>query len=505
MPARPSVPASPSLLLPLLLGIFIALVSLFWVGFVASDDVTFATGGYGWIEDFPFVGGHGTIRYPITIPMAVSFFSFGGNEVAMILPSLLYMMGAITIAFLLIGRAAGMRAAVLALLCVVTAPLFVVQGSIANVDMPELFYQLASFALFVKGLRQTAPARWFFAAGVMAGLGFLTRETSVFIAGFYALLFIAGYQQSRWRYLWIAAGFLMIWSLELLYLGAMTGDPLFRVNIALNHDSSINRSIDVAGNFIVHPALDPLLVLLVNQEFVLLFWLGIPAAIWMMWSRKVPAEEQRLARLLGLYGMSIFVATGSAATLLPLNPRYFTAPAFVAALLLGMAIAHVWRRRRAAAALLLAVHLAANIAGAYAENRHPVYGVRVYAELAARLPEPVYTDPMTRYRATLLLKWHNAQQRGVASPPISGGLYLWNPALAATPNSRMPAEQLPAFALPRGQVIARMQPKLDPLLRLIDAVGLRPIIPAPIWDKLANRHPPVLLIRAGAAAPAQPR
>lgn len=492
---RLSILSSPLLILLLLLGGFAALVSVFWTGFVASDDVTFATGGYGWIEDFPFVGGHGTIRYPITIPLALSFLSFGGNEVALALPSLLYMIAAMAIAFQLIRSVSGKRGAILALLCVITTPLFMVQGSIANVDMPELFYQLASFALFLKGLRHSAPARWFFAAGMMAGLGFLTRETSVFIAGFYALLFFAAYQKSRWQYLWIAAGFLGIWSLELLYLGLMTGDPLYRITIALNHDSSIDRSIDVVGNFIIHPALDPLLVLLINQEFMLLFWLAIPAAAWMMLSRTVPAQEQRLARLLALYGLAIFMATGAAVTLLPLNPRYFTAPAFVAALLLGMAAAHLWQWRRGLALLLLAALLGSNMVGAYVENRHSVYGVRVYAALAARLQEPVYTDPMTRYRAELPLKWHNVRGRAIASPPQAGVLYFWNPALAATPNSRMTAEQMPDFARPPGRVIAELRPPLDPILAAAEAMGLRPLIPSSIGNKLAVRHPPVVLIR----------
>ena len=52
------------------LALFALLVALSWVGFIASDDTTYARGAYGWIEHFPYVGGHGTIRYPITVPMA---------------------------------------------------------------------------------------------------------------------------------------------------------------------------------------------------------------------------------------------------------------------------------------------------------------------------------------------------------------------------------------------------------------------------------------------------
>ena len=52
--------------------LFALLLAFAWVGFLASDDVTYARGAYGWMEHFPYVGGHGTIRYPITIPMALS-------------------------------------------------------------------------------------------------------------------------------------------------------------------------------------------------------------------------------------------------------------------------------------------------------------------------------------------------------------------------------------------------------------------------------------------------
>lgn len=491
-----------------LLLLFVALVSIFWVGFIASDDVTFANGAYGWIEEFPYVGGHGTIRYPITIPMALSFLAFGGNEVAMALPSLLYMVGALLLAWFAIGNATARNQttrapAFFALLLVVTCPLFVIQASIANVDMVELFWQFASFILFWYALDDPQPAKKLFLSGVMAGMGFLTRETAIFIAAFYALLFFTGYRLHRKYYLWIVAGFLSVWALELLYLGIMTGDPFYRINISLHHDSSIDRSVDLAGNLIIHPAIDPLLVLLFNQEFMLLFWSAIPAAIALVWRGAGDARSTQFVRLLALFGLVIFLLIGAAQTLLPLNPRYFTVPAFVAALLLGIALSRWVVDFPRAALLLLALLLGTNLVGNYVENPHNQFAARTYAKLISEQKQVITTDPMTRKRANLLLKWEGptADASAKAVPPIPGTLHFWNPVYATSPNALMDARATPSYARPSGVVVGRYQPQPNGSLRLVEAVGLRPLVPVSIWNKLAERHVEVELIRVGPAQP----
>ena len=120
-----------------------------------------------------------------------------------------------------------------------------------------------------------------------------------------------------------------------------------------------------------------------------------------------------------------------------------------------------------------------------------MFGVRVYAALAERLEQPIRTDPMTHYRAEMLLKWNNSARDAMAEPPKAGRLYLWNPALSTTPNARMSAAEAPQYARPDGQVIAVMQPGLDPVMYALDQWG----VPASLWGRLANRHAPVELIR----------
>ena len=478
---------------------FALLVAWGWVGFLGSDDVTFAIGGYGWLEDFPFVGGHGTIRYPITIPIALSFLTLGEHEFAMVLPSLLYMFGFLALTWFAVRRAGGEWLAFGALIALITCPLLVVQSSIASVDIVEMFYLFASAYLFWRCVEDGPDAKRLFFAGALAGLGFLTRETAIFIALFYAIYFAIGYRFHRGHYLWIAGGFVAVWMIEVIYLWIMTGDPLYRITISLNHDSSIDRSIDLAGNVIVHPLVDPLLVLLANQEFMALFFFAIPLGGWLCFSRSIEPKLQRFARIVAMLGLVWFVTAGAAQKLLPLNPRYFMITCASACILTGIALALLWQRgkRRWAVCLMATFLLGTNLLGTYVENKDSLFGERQLAALAAAQPQTLFhTDPMTRYRADMLLRWEKAQPRVLAEPPTAGALYFHNPKWADSANFMMTADQIPAFkAQPGWERLGSWEPQPPVITKAIEATGLSAVIPQGIWHKLRHRHPPVTLYR----------
>lgn len=323
---------------------------------------------------------------------------------------------------------------------------------------------------------------------------------------FYGLLFLAGHRFARHHYLWIAAGFLAVWGLELIYLGAMTGDPLYRFNISLHHDSSIDRTIDVAGNVIVHPAIDPLLVLLLNQEFMALFFLAGPLGAWLCFSRRVDPRLRHFAGILALFGLVWTLCVGAAQTLLPLNPRYFMISCAVACILTGIALARLFggtRKERGFALGAGALLLGGNLSGIAVENKQIMFGEHVLASLAAQHPEVVlHTDPMTRYRADLLLQWNGARGRVVAAPPGPGSVYVYNPAHADAANARMGAESVAAYR-PRPAWAASATYEAPPGLvaRLLEASGLHAAVPPAIWRKLRNAHPPVTLYRVPALEP----
>lgn len=483
--------------------VFALLVAAGWIGFLGSDDVTYARGAYGWLDHFPYVGGHGTIRYPITLPMALSFLALGGNSFAMVLPSLLYAIGFLVLVWVWVRRAGDAAMATAALFALATSPLIVIQSGIANVDAVEMFFLFASVYLTWRCLDEGPDAGRLFAAGALAGLAFLTRETAIFVALFYGLLFLAGHRFARWHYLWIACGFLAVWALELAYLGIMTGDPMYRFNISLHHDATIDRGVDLAGNTIVHPLVDPLLVLLLNQEFMALFWLAIPMGLWLCFARAIDARLQHFARIVALFGLVWFVCVGAAQKLLPLNPRYFMISCAAACMLTGIALVLLWRRKPLLAAGLAAALVGGNLVGIIVENKDSLFGERQYAAIVAAWGgEPVHTDPMTRYRADMLLKWNGGMARAKDAPPPAGALYLYNPANADRANFKMPAERMPAFKPgPGWRLLSRAEPAPSVLAVAIEGAGLRRLVPEGVWRKLRYRHPAVMLYRVAAPVP----
>src|SRR5262245_58740797 len=64
------------------------MLGLAWVGYVGSDDHSYARGALGWINEFPYVGkDHWTLRHTVVIPVALGFVIFGFREISLALPS----------------------------------------------------------------------------------------------------------------------------------------------------------------------------------------------------------------------------------------------------------------------------------------------------------------------------------------------------------------------------------------------------------------------------------
>jgi len=425
-----------------------ALLQFGWIGYLASDDAIYASGGIGWLTEFPYVGDHhGNIREPMAIPIALSFAIFGQNEFALVIPTLLAFMATLAVTYFALARRLGRHAGAAAALLVAATPLFAVQATVASADVNELFWLASAYWMFHAAADKARPRGLLIGAGAAVGVAFLTRETAVFAVAYFGVLFLLGYRLPRRLYWWMAAGFMLVVGLETAYLAAATGDPLYRIAMSMNH-GEVNRAVGVEGNLLVHPFVDPLLVFLLNQEFGLLFWIATPAAIWLCFGRTVDPRWRTVARPLAglaLVWVACFYVAGS---LLPLNPRYGSVATYAAGILAALAALQLAQRSRLAAVAVFGGLMGANLLCLALENREPLFGERALVAYVQSGGGPLTTDPETRHRAQLLLEWAGVADKVRAGPPRSGERYFYNPDRLDQPTSRRL----------RGEDVARYRP-----------------------------------------------
>jgi hypothetical protein len=355
-----------------------------------------------------------------------------------------------------------------------------------------------SFWLFYSATRDREPGWSMFASGVAVAFAFLIRETAGALVLFYAVLFVFGFGVRR-RYYWIMAlGFLLIVGLEMSYFSVLNGDPFYRYRLDLSHNVSsrpqwYSGSGDVlgvtgnlrAGGSIFHPILS----LLFNQEFGLVFWLFIPAAIWSCRAKGL-AERRLLQTLIGL-GMvwTVFIAYGG---LLASVPRFFTLSLWTAVI-----VVVYWMRSYLNAywpklAIVLATALVAvNLLCIYVENKDPVFAERaLVAYVVQHDGGIVYTDPTTLRFASLLLEFQGASGRVRSDPVPSGAVYYFNKKnIDYCQRYGCPFSWKEYVPKESWRVLMRMEPKQKLSGSLLTLVSLDKVIPTTIFERLDRPNP----------------
>jgi 4-amino-4-deoxy-L-arabinose transferase-like glycosyltransferase len=485
--------------------VFALALTLGWVGFLGSDDGAYADGALGWLNSFPYLGTkHWELRHPAVLPIALSFALFGVNEAALILPTVLYSAGVALLTYGFVSRCAGRGAGLLAAVLFLATPLFAVSATIAGADMTELFFVVASLWLFTAALDRVKPHGLLFAAGVAAGFAGLTRETAAGLVLSYGLLFLAGHGMPRSRYFTIAAGFALVWAVELGLLWAATGDPLYRLKIDFTHDEVLRAAagsgeVDFAGNLFVHPLLNPFLVLLANQEFGLLYWLAAPAAFLLCRDRRHSPEMRGFARRLTVVGVAWFVFIAVSAGLLYLVPRYFAVTTWAASTLLAVWLVHAVApaRPRLAGALIVSL-LAVDLLCLYVENRDIFFPERSLVALARERSEPIYTDPRSAFRAEFLLRAEGLLDQVRDEPPPAGAFFL-----AIPENAERGSVQDRVFNPADYSPTAAWKPvwTADPGRKwsgvLLERLGLSRLLPAAVLRHFDRPNAPVVAYRTG--------
>jgi 4-amino-4-deoxy-L-arabinose transferase-like glycosyltransferase len=446
--AGSSTPGRKSGPLALLLGLaalaFLLLLRLFWVGFLGSDDEAYWGGATGWLTQFPYLGhDHWTLRHTLVIPMALARLGFGNSMAAMFLPTVLYAIALISLLGLWTWRSAGVGAAALAVALLITDPQLVLLSSTADVDIPEAFFIVAAFFVSDRVMERagnmaskSSGAWWgsLLLAGIFMGLAMLSRETAVFAVAALGLLFLAGFGMDRSRYFVLGAGCALVLGLETLWLWSATGNWFYRSTIDVNHDQTINRWLDQGASIpFIHPLIDPVTMLLLNHNFGLMTWIGVPLIIWLFTRRMLSGAARRQAVLLTTLALAWTILAAGLWKLLPLTPRYYMLPSIMVCVLSGMALAKLWQTgRRKLAAVLAILFVGGNLAALSLDNRTFMFGVYTLVDVASRQQGVVHTDIQTSRRANLLLEWAGTRDRVVNTPARSGDLFFFNPTMAGS-------------------------------------------------------------------------
>jgi hypothetical protein len=466
----------------LLLATMLAL-ALGWTGYTASDDASYYQGALRWLIDPPWPGdGHWSTRFPIILSLAAALLLLGQGFAALTATALAWYAGLIAVTGLFTARIAGRTAGWIAAVLVATLPVVTSEATTVGCDLAEALFLLAGCCLITgsTGSGKTGRSRPV-AAGLCFALAILSRETAALALLGFVPLFLLGRPLPRRTLILMGLAAAALLLGEMAFQWALTGDPLRRYTLAFNHDSHIDRAANLEGNLLIHAAIDPLLVLLVNNDFALLFWFAL-AALASGVHRGLGASSRRQLLVPAVLAATAFLLIALLTTKLVLNPRYFTLPAIVAVMIVAIWLAGMAVRARA---VVLSVTLAANLLMLSVQNAHPRWPAEALVLAAAAHPaEPVLTDRDTRQRAEIPLgfaRLTNAQ----AGPPRPGALYL-------------APEHAGIFA---AHPLARYPSPATPLGRAIEALGLTPCLPAAI-SRLLSPNPAVLLWRVQAKGPA---
>ena len=448
-----------------------------WIGYIASDDALYYDGAVRWLEAPPFAGdNHWTTRFPLTLTFAGIIAAVGRGYAAFALTAMLFYVVMVAITARFAAKVAGERAGWIAALLTATLPVIVSHATTVSVDLVEASALMAG-AMLLGDARDDRSGLWRgCAAGVAFGIAMLCRETTALPLIGLAPLFVIGRPVPRRVLIAAGVGFALVIGGEALFQYALTGDPLRRYTIAFHHDEHIDRAKNLEGNFLLWPPIDPLLVLLVNDDFGLLFW-AAGAALALRALRTVEPEGRARLAILAAMAVASFLLVAVLVHKLVLNPRYFTLPALAATIVVA-----VWldrsgpRLRWAMLGLLCSTYLLFMSVG----NAHPRWAMEALVTAAVEHPgEPVAGDADDVRRAAQPIALEGRGQVR-ALPAAPGGLAV-----------------APEAAAPRGEILARYPSPPTRLGAILRAVGVERFVPGAIARRMFAPNPTMVLVRTG--------
>lgn len=459
----------------LLAATMLSAIFIGWIGFMASDDSLYHAGAMRWLIDPPFAGSdHWSTRFPLTLTFAAVISVMGNNFASFAATAILFY---ILLVVVVGGITAAMdtpRSGWIAALLTATLPVAVAHASTVSIDLLEAAALVVG--AWLVGLASESRGGLLRAGlgGVMFGIAVLCRETSVLALAILGPLMLLGRPVPRRAMIACGVGAMLVLLGEAAFQYTLTGDPLRRYAIAFHHDEHIDRAANHEGNFLLWPPIDPLLVLLINDDFGLLFWATGAALLRQGWKRMLP-DRQAPFLLLAAMAICSFLLVSALYTKLVLNPRYFMLLALAASMMLAIWLDRTARTKRA---LVLATLISGNLLLISVGNAHPRWPLEALMLAAEAHPEVTIAGAANDVaRADIPMAF--LRQDNIRPLPARPGDLV----LAA------------ADSAPEGDVIARYPSPPTRLGALIQWLGLKPFVPSAISKRMFAPSADMMLVR----------
>ena len=448
-----------------------------WIGFIASDDSLYYQGALRWLTDPPFAGdNHWSTRFPLTLTFAGAIALLGQGYAAFAATALLFYAALVAVTGVAAARIGGERTGWIAALLTATLPVIVSHATTVSVDLVEA----AALMLGAMWLGDASDDRGGegkgLAAGVAFGVAMLCRETTALPLIGLAPLFLLGRPVPRRVLIAAGLGFALVIGAEALFQHALTGDALRRYTIAFHHDEHIDRAANLEGNLLLWPPIDPVLVLLVNDDFGLLFWIA-GAALATGVLRRTDIEGRARLAILGAMALAAFLLVAVLTTKLVLNPRYFTLPALAAVIVVALWLDRSgWRVR----VLTLGALVASGLLLASVGNAHPRWQLEALVAAAEAHPDEPVSGARDEVRRAALPIALAGRGRVTEAAPRPGGLVV-----------------APEASSPAGEILARYPSPPTRLGQVLRAIGVERLVPAAIARRMFAPNPTYVLVRVG--------
>ena len=299
---------------------------------VVEEAIKVYNGNFSELSSMP------SLRFLLVYPTAISF-KLLGIELSVIKIFPIFCSACLIVVTFYIGKLLfdekiGLLSAVL----LSFYPLDIYVGSVIFPDGPLSFFISLSILLFIIG-NQTGHKKnlYFFSSGLCIGLGFLIKETAMFIAIFFVIDILIN-RKIHLSHFIIASGFLIVVLIDSFYLFSLTGNFFHRFEMILNAVGG-GKAISVGSGY------DPSYSM--RQKWLYFFWFSVPlynygmffyfafsGALYLFFTKSYQKKNVRIV-LTWFLGLLLYISLGSLiskfahATQLPRYMSVITVPTVV--------------------------------------------------------------------------------------------------------------------------------------------------------------------------------